>query len=118
MGLSRGWGDTYGAFTVGQYLDITDLADGRYRVRVKADGDSSDGTDRFLESDGTNPSACTCTPWAPRTRRGWLAATWSGRAARGWTRHDLSTEPPTETGRGPRSVLSPFCKTDASEGPR
>jgi len=26
MGLSRGWGDTYGANTVGQYLDITDLA--------------------------------------------------------------------------------------------
>ena len=30
MGLSRGWGDTYGAFTVGQYLDITGLADGSY----------------------------------------------------------------------------------------
>ena len=56
MGLSRGWGDTYGAFTVGQYLDITGLADGRYRVRVTADGDSTDGSDRFLESDKTNNS--------------------------------------------------------------
>jgi len=54
MGLSRGWGDTYGANTVGQYLDITGLADGRYRLRVTADGDSADGFDRFLESDETN----------------------------------------------------------------
>jgi Ca2+-binding RTX toxin-like protein len=56
MGLSRGWGDTYGAFTVGQYLDITGLADGRYRLRVMADGDSTVGSDRFLESDETNNS--------------------------------------------------------------
>jgi Lysyl oxidase len=56
MGLSRGWGDTYGANTVGQYLDITGLADGRYRLRVMADGDSVDGSDRFLESDETNNS--------------------------------------------------------------
>jgi hypothetical protein len=56
MGLSRGWGDTYGAGTVGQYLDITGLADGRYRLRVMADGDSADGSDRFLESDETNNS--------------------------------------------------------------
>ena len=32
--------DTYGASTVGQYLDITGLADGRYRLRVTADGAS------------------------------------------------------------------------------
>jgi len=56
MGLSRGWGDTYGANTVGQYLDITGLADGSYRLRVMADGDSADGFDRFLESDETNNS--------------------------------------------------------------
>jgi hypothetical protein len=56
MGLSRGWGDTYYASTVGQYLDITGLADGRYRLRVTADGDSADGSDRFLESDETNNS--------------------------------------------------------------
>jgi Ca2+-binding RTX toxin-like protein len=54
MGLSRGWGDTYGPSTVGQYLDITGLPDGRYRLRVVADGNSADGTDRFLESDETN----------------------------------------------------------------
>ncbi len=56
MGLSRGWGDTYFANLVGQYLDITGLADGRYRLVVTADGDSADGTDRFLESDETNNS--------------------------------------------------------------
>jgi hypothetical protein len=56
MGLSRGWGDKYGLGTVGQYLDITGLADGRYRLLVKADGDSVDGSDRFLESDETNNS--------------------------------------------------------------
>jgi hypothetical protein len=56
MGLSSGWGDTYGVSTVGQYLDITGLADGHYRLRVKADGDSADGSDRFLESDETNNS--------------------------------------------------------------
>ena len=56
MGLSRGWGDTYGANTVGQYLDITGLVDGRYRLRSMADGDSADGSDRFLESDETNNS--------------------------------------------------------------
>lgn len=56
MGLSRGWGDTYGANTVGQYLDISGLADGRYRLRVMADGDSVDGFDRFLESNENNNS--------------------------------------------------------------
>ena len=56
MGLSRGWGDTYGVNAVGQYLDITGLADGRFRLRVMADGNSVDGFDRFLESDETNNS--------------------------------------------------------------
>ena len=56
MGLSRGWGDLYGAGTLDQYLDVTDLADGRYRLRLTADGHSADGTDRFLESDETNNS--------------------------------------------------------------
>jgi hypothetical protein len=37
VGLSRGWGDIYGANTVGQYVDITGLPDGRYRLRAKAD---------------------------------------------------------------------------------
>jgi hypothetical protein len=39
---------------VGQYLDITGLPDGRYRLRVTADGNSADGSDRFLDSDETN----------------------------------------------------------------
>ena len=56
MGLSRGWGDTYGANTVFQYLDITGQPDGRYRLRVKADGDSEDGANRFLESNEDNNS--------------------------------------------------------------
>ncbi|HEV2091988.1 MAG TPA: lysyl oxidase family protein, partial [Rubrobacter sp.] len=56
MGLSRGWGDTYFANLVGQYLDITGVADGRYRLLVTADGNSTVGTDRFLESDETNNS--------------------------------------------------------------
>ena len=55
MGLSRGWGDTYYANAVGQYLDITNLADGLYRLQVTADqGDGLDGTRRFLESDEEN----------------------------------------------------------------
>jgi hypothetical protein len=54
MGLSRGWGDTYPWGLVGQYLDITGLPDGRYRLRVTADGNSADGSDQFLDSDETN----------------------------------------------------------------
>jgi len=49
MGLQRGWGDLYPASTVGQYIDITDVPDGEYRLRITADG-----TDRFLEEDETN----------------------------------------------------------------
>lgn len=56
MGLSRGWGDTYPSGLVGQYLDITGLPDGRYRLRVTADGDSAVGSNRFLESVETNNS--------------------------------------------------------------
>jgi hypothetical protein len=37
MGLSRGWGDIYGKNTVDQFIDITDLASGRYRLRATAD---------------------------------------------------------------------------------
>jgi hypothetical protein len=56
MGHSRGWGDTYPWGLVGQYLDITGLPDGRYRLRVTADGNSADRSDRFLDSDETNNS--------------------------------------------------------------
>jgi Lysyl oxidase len=37
VGISRGWGDLYAATTVGQYVEITGLADGRYRLKAKAD---------------------------------------------------------------------------------
>jgi hypothetical protein len=37
MGLSRGWGDTYNYALPGQSIDITGLADGRYRLWAKVD---------------------------------------------------------------------------------
>jgi hypothetical protein len=40
VGLSRGWGDRYGASTVGQYVDITGLPDGGYRLKATADAGS------------------------------------------------------------------------------
>jgi hypothetical protein len=49
MGLSRGWGDTYGWGSVGQYIDVTNLTSGRYRLQATADN-----ANLFLESDNTN----------------------------------------------------------------
>jgi hypothetical protein len=49
MGLSRGWGDLYSWKTVGQYIDITDLNSGRYRLQAMADAGGW-----FEESDETN----------------------------------------------------------------
>jgi Lysyl oxidase len=49
MGLSRGWGDRYGASTVGQYIDITNLTSGRYKLWATADEPNW-----FLESDDSN----------------------------------------------------------------
>lgn len=49
MGLSRGWGDIYSWKTVGQYIDITDLKSGRYRLRATADAGGW-----FEEADETN----------------------------------------------------------------
>lgn len=49
MGLSRGWGDTYGWRTVGQYIDVTNLTSGRYRLQATADQ-----ANWFEESDNTN----------------------------------------------------------------
>ena len=40
MGLTRGWGDLYSATTFGQFIDITNLPDGDYRLEVIADGDN------------------------------------------------------------------------------
>jgi hypothetical protein len=37
MGLSRGWGDIYKASIVDQYIDVTGLTSGRYRLRATAD---------------------------------------------------------------------------------
>jgi lysyl oxidase len=49
MGLSPGWGDRYAAHLVGQYIDITGLTPGRYRLMGTADAN-----DWFLESDNAN----------------------------------------------------------------
>lgn len=51
MGLSRGWGDKYSWDTVGQYIDVTSLTSGRYRLTARADRDSW-----FLESNESNNS--------------------------------------------------------------
>jgi Lysyl oxidase/CARDB len=50
-GLSRGWGDKYGYGTVGQYIDVTNLTSGRYRLTTTADQ-----TNQFQESNETNNS--------------------------------------------------------------
>ena len=49
MGLSVGWGDKYGFRLPDQYVDITKLNPGRYRLRAIADA----GT-WFIEADETN----------------------------------------------------------------
>ncbi len=49
MGLSVGWGDLYSWYLLDQTIEITDIPDGRYRLRAIADP-----TDFFAESDETN----------------------------------------------------------------
>lgn len=49
MGLSRGWGDRYGPQQVGQGINVTNLADGEYRLVLTADGDNW-----FLEGNEAN----------------------------------------------------------------
>ncbi len=49
MGLSRGWGDLYGANLVDQYIDITELVPGNYRLRATADR-----ANWFSETNNTN----------------------------------------------------------------
>jgi hypothetical protein len=49
MGLSVGWGDRYGKALPGQYIDITGLTAGRYRLLGTADAN-----DWFTESDNAN----------------------------------------------------------------
>ena len=48
-GLSVGWGDRYASTLVDQYIDVTDLRPGSYRLTATADAD-----DWFLESDDGN----------------------------------------------------------------
>lgn len=60
-GLSVGWGDSYGANTNLQWIDITGLPNGKYRLDL-----SANGSGWFLESDTTNNDA-----WAVlRIRKG------------------------------------------------
>jgi hypothetical protein len=49
MGLSTGWGDKYGSGLPDQYIDITDLTSGRYKLRATADADNW-----FSETNNTN----------------------------------------------------------------
>ena len=51
MGLSRGWGDIYPANTIGQYIDVTNLTSGRYKLEATANN-----YNWFTESSGTNNS--------------------------------------------------------------
>jgi hypothetical protein len=50
-GLSVGWGDTYPAGIASQWIDITGLKSGRYRLRATADPASW-----FAETHNTNNS--------------------------------------------------------------
>lgn len=52
MGLSVGWGDEYPASIAGQYIDITGLPNGRYRVMIEADQDGE-----FIEANENNNTA-------------------------------------------------------------
>ena len=49
MGLSRGWGDIYQRSLRDQYIDITGLTSGRYKLRATADADNW-----FSETSNTN----------------------------------------------------------------
>lgn len=61
MGLSSGWGDIYGYTLPDQYIDITGLPPGRYRLTATADavGAGAVGADAdgwFVEADENNNS--------------------------------------------------------------
>jgi hypothetical protein len=53
MGVSRNWGDTYPWTFKYQWVNITDLPNGDYRLRVTADPADVPGG-QFIESDETN----------------------------------------------------------------
>jgi hypothetical protein len=52
QGLSPGWGDLYDVDLPNQFIDVTDLPDGRYRLRV-----TTDQHDWFEEADERNNAA-------------------------------------------------------------
>lgn len=58
MGVSVKWGDTYPATIAFQWIDITGLPNGRYRLRVIVDPPAGSGG-TFLESDETNNAGWT-----------------------------------------------------------
>jgi Lysyl oxidase len=60
VGLSKGWGDIYGTNTIDQYIDITNVPDGSYRLTTTADK-----PDWFYESNETNN-----TTWANLSIKG------------------------------------------------
>jgi len=63
MGLSVGWGDRYGWTLSDQYVDITGLAVGKYRLRATADA-----LGYFSEAGRTNNQ--TWVDFSLSTRRG------------------------------------------------
>lgn len=66
MGLSSGWEDIYPWFIPDQYIDITDVPDGRYLIvyRVNVSGEVVEATRRnnatgaCVEFSGTTVDAC------------------------------------------------------------
>jgi uncharacterized repeat protein (TIGR01451 family) len=65
MGLSVGWGDEYPYYLAYQYVDITGLADGRYRLITVADAsdwfdeanEGNNGTSADVQLGASSPSA-------------------------------------------------------------
>lgn len=58
MGVSVKWGDTYPSTIAFQWIDITGLPNGKYRLKMIADPPASTGGE-FLESDETNNAGWT-----------------------------------------------------------
>jgi hypothetical protein len=53
QGMSVGWGDEYAAHLPGQEFDLSDLADGEYKVTIVADPEN-----RIVETDETDNVSC------------------------------------------------------------
>jgi hypothetical protein len=75
-GLSRGWGDRYGAKLVGQYIDITGVPDGSYTLTTTADegnwfeevSETNNSTSADLRIQGNQVSVTAYGPSAPKVR--------------------------------------------------